>query len=300
MPVRRLVIDIGTNTVLALLADVSDHHLSVISDQRMTTRLGEGLAVNGSLSSAAILRTVEAVVQFAKGANYNELIMIGTEALRMAHNSSDFIKLVKDAVGKEPVIISGLTEAALSFLGSTRDLVINAENILLIDVGGGSTELVMARGGTIGNALSVPIGALRLKETVKGHGIKGYIDEAKRVLLSIIVNLKIPPSLSIIATGGTITSSAAIKMGNGRFDAATVHGSILRMGDIKEIVLKFEKADSESRMRLIPFDPERAELILPGLGIFLAILGIIGQDSLMVSVGGIRYGAALNPEKIRP
>jgi exopolyphosphatase/guanosine-5'-triphosphate,3'-diphosphate pyrophosphatase len=298
MKTRRLVIDIGTNSVLALLADVSGSSLSVISDQKKTTRLGEGLYSRGELTPEAMRRTADAVCEFAKESDYDDLIMIGTEALRSASNSSLLLRMIGESLGKEPIIVSGLKEAELSFLGARYNLNLESDNIIFIDVGGGSTEFVVARSGEVSSAVSVPIGALKLRESVNQHSIKIYINEAKRAIEKIIIGLKIPPQLSIIATGGTITSTAAIKLGTGHFVAAEVHGSVLTVGDMKEIALKFERTDPEDRIRLIPFDPERAELILPGLAIYLAILGILSRQFLIVSVGGIRFGAALFPDKL--
>ncbi len=300
MSVRRLVIDIGTNSVLALLADVTDGQLEIISDRKATTRLGEGLSATGVLSQAAMKRTADAIIEFVKNSGYDELIMIGTEALRIARNSSEFIEMVDHTVGQQPVIISGLKEAELSFLGALYNLKVAPENILLMDIGGGSSELVIANGPNISAAVSIPIGALKLNETVSEANLDIYKTEASRIIKSIVGKLVVPVSTSIIATGGTITSAAAINMGTGRFDSRLVHGSVLTAGEMLIIAGAFESADLNGRRQMIPFDPERAELILPGLAIFLCIMDIISRDSLTVSSGGIRYGAALHPGKILP
>ncbi len=300
MSIRHLVIDIGTNSVLALLADITDGQLAIISDRKKTTRLGEGLSATGVLSKAAMQRTADAIIEFVSNGKYDELIMIGTEALRIARNSSEFIEMIDGSIGQRPVIVSGLKEAELSFLGALYNLKVAPENILLMDIGGGSSELVIADGTNISAAVSIPVGALKLKETVGDENLDKYKNEASRIIKSIVGKLVVPASTSIIATGGTITSTAAINMGTGRFDSRMVHGSVLTAGEMLKIAMAFESADSDGRRQMIPFDPERAELILPGLAIFLCIMDIIGRDSLTVSGGGIRYGAALHPGKILP
>ncbi len=299
MSTRRLVIDIGTNSVLALLADVSIDGLTVISDRKQTTRLGEGLSASGYLRQSAMIRTARAVTLFCKEALYDELFMIGTEALRLAKNSSEFLQMVMDSVGQPPTIISGLKEAELTFLGARFNLKIDGKMILLIDVGGGSTELVVIRGETIADSISIPIGALKLKEIAAG-GLKNYLDKATKILEEGITSLQYAKPDAVLATGGTITSVAAIKLGENRYDSKSVHGSILSIEDMRRIASQFDGSDKEGRVRMIPFDPERAELILPGLGIFLSIMGITNQKMLMVSAGGLRYGAALRPDKILP
>jgi exopolyphosphatase/guanosine-5'-triphosphate,3'-diphosphate pyrophosphatase len=298
MSTRRLVIDIGTNSVLALLADVSDTQLSVILDKKKTTRLGEGLSSSGKLSQDAMRRTADAVIEFAKSASYDDLIMIGTEALRLARNSGEFQKMIRDSLGQEPIIISGRREAELSYLGARYNIDLKSDNILLIDVGGGSTELVNARGEAVENAISMPIGALKLKETAEELTLKICIEEAEKIIADAVSSVMINSQTVILATGGTITSAAAIRAGGDRFDAGRIHGAVLTVTEIRDIALRFERSDPARRVSLIPFDPERAELILPGLAIFMAIMDILGRESLIVSVGGIRFGAALYPDKL--
>ncbi|HBC47327.1 MAG TPA: hypothetical protein DCZ43_09800 [candidate division Zixibacteria bacterium] len=300
MGTRRLVIDIGTNSVLALLSDITGNRLSVILDQKQTTRLGEGLSATGKISPPALRRTAEAVIGFAEDNNFDELLMVGTEALRLASNSNEFLEMIKSVLGQKPVIVSGLKEAELSFLGAIYNLDTKFENTLLIDVGGGSTELVLARGEALLRAISIPIGALKLKETTSGNGLETYMMKAREIGLETVTDFEVDPKAAILATGGTITSVAAIKAGLDRFNSALIHGSFLSEGDMREIASKFEHTDSLGRARLIPFDPERAELILPGLGIFLAIMGITDKRSLIVSAGGLRFGVALYPDKLLP
>lgn len=296
--IRRLVIDIGTNSVLALLALIEGERLSVIFDYKKTTKLGQGLMAAGRLSLAAITRTAAAVANFAKMARYDDIFLLGTEALRIARNPDDFSKAIKEAIGLEPTILTGEKEAELSFLGSLYDLKIDTSDLLLIDVGGGSSEFVTGKNGKMIDAISIPIGALKLKEMSELDSLARYESLAKSIIAKKIENLQINLSTNILATGGTITSAAAVAAGLLTFEAARIHGSKLTMDQLYKMALNFERADSRQRESLIPFDPERADLMLPGLGIYLAILGIIDKDSLVVSTGGLRFGAALYPDKI--
>jgi exopolyphosphatase/guanosine-5'-triphosphate,3'-diphosphate pyrophosphatase len=296
--IKRLVIDIGTNSVLALLAGVEGERLSVIFDYKKTTKLGQGLMAAGRLSLAAVTRTTAAVANFAKMARYDDIFLLGTEALRIARNPDDFSRAIKEAIGLEPTILTGEKEAELSFLGSLYDLKIDTSDLLLIDVGGGSSELVTGKNGKMAEAISIPIGALKLKEMSGSDSLFQYEGLAKSIITEKIKNLQINLSTNILATGGTITSAAAISAGLPIFETARIHGSRLSQDQLNAMALNFEQAHSRQRESLIPFDPERADLMLPGLGIYLAILGIIGRDSLVVSTGGLRFGAALYPDKI--
>ena len=296
--IRRLVIDIGTNSVLALLAIVDGERLSVIFDNKKTTKLGEGLIATGRLSEAAISRTVGAISNFSKLDQYDEIFLVGTEALRIAKNSGDFSKALKNEIGLESTIIKGIKEAELSFLGSLYNLNIDKSDILLIDVGGGSSEMVKGENARMTQSLSIPIGALKLKEMSDSDSIDKYINLAKTIIKDKIDDVHINESATVLGTGGTIASTAAIAGGLLDFNATRIHGSILTTTQLTKITMDFQNASAQQRESLIPFDPERADIMLPGLGIYLAILGIIDKDSLVVSTGGLRYGAALYPDKI--
>lgn len=299
----RLILDIGTNSSLALLARVYNDKLDIIFDKRATTRLGEGIVSSGTLSGAAMDRTANVIASFVKTADFDKAYLIGTEALRRAANSSEFVDLLKRQTNLTLSIISGESEAELSFLGALYNLSLSQTNILQIDVGGGSTELVTSANGNILRTTSVPIGALKLLESIPDdtEDLYGYYTgRGVDYLMNSLSGLSIPENVSIVATGGTITSAAAIIAGHGEFTPKAIHGKELGRDNLEELAHSFEFAEPETRKELIPFDQERSELILPGLGIFLAFLGIIEQESLIVSTGGLRFGAALYPDKIVP
>ena len=295
---KRLIIDIGTNSVLALLAKVTDGNLSVIFDKKKTTKLGEGLISSGKLSKDAIVRTIDTVTMFVNDASYDEIYLIGTEALRAARNSDEFVKATKNAVGVETAIIDGNREAELSFLGSLYNLNIDKSDLLLIDVGGGSTELVRGKVRKIVSSISVPIGALKLREMSQADSLNAYETRAQSIIKVSIEHIQINASTIVIATGGTIASAATIDADLKNFDASRIHGAIIKKDHLAQLANRFESVSCPQRKALIAFDPERADIMLPGLGIYLAILGIINKDLVVVSIGGLRYGAALYPDKI--
>jgi exopolyphosphatase/guanosine-5'-triphosphate,3'-diphosphate pyrophosphatase len=170
---------------------------------------------------------------------------------------------------------------------------------VLIDVGGGSTEIVIAESGQIAASFSIPMGALRLREKVGSRYLEDYFQFVRPIFAEALGNFKAAPDSHLVATGGTITSAAAIVFGGKEYKSSVVHGRKFDTDRMLVLAHKFEKAAPENQKELIPFDPERADLILPGLGIFLAVLGIFRKDRVIVSAGGLRFGAALYPEKIR-
>ena len=264
--IRRLVIDIGTNSVLALLAVVDGERLSVIFDHKKTIKLGEGLIATGLLSRAAISRTVGAVSNFLRLGQYDEIYLVGTEALRIAKNSGDFSKALKNEIGLETIIIKGTKEAELSFLGSLYNLNIDKSDVLLIDVGGGSSEMVKGENAKMTQALSIPIGALKLKEMADSDSIDKYINLAKTVIKDKIDDVYINKSTTVLGTGGTIASAATIAGGLSDFDATRIHGSILTVDQLKKIAMDFQNVSRQLRESFIPFDPDRARYYAPWSG----------------------------------
>ena len=295
---RRLVIDIGTNSVLALLADVSGDDLEVVSDWKMTTRLAEGLAASGHLSREAMIRTADAILSFMENVDYDSIMLIGTEALRTASNAPEFASLLGRQAKQKLTILTGRKEAELTYLGALYRLNLISKKALVVDVGGGSSEFILGKMKKIIEIRSIPIGALRLRESTARDSLMYYYDRALEILGDELTFTRELEKAELIATGGTITSVAAIALGLEKYDPGLIHRYNLSVKVLNEIASKFENQSLKGRKMLTPFDPDRADLILPGAGIFLAVLGILKAEGLIVSVGGLRFGAALCPGRL--
>lgn len=296
---KRLIVDIGTNSVLALLVVQSEDGMKVISDRQTTTRLGEGISKTGRLSEHAMSRTAEAIKSFVRNTEFDSIFLLGTEALRVASNSDEFIELVELKSGYRPVVVSGRQEAELTFMGALFELEMLSGNIIVADVGGGSTEIISGKKGRIVDMVSVPLGALKLRQSVRVDRIDAYKEYATDIIGDRQFFETLPRINSVIGVGGTITSMAAVALGLSEYDPGAVHGYLMNRAELQSIATRFESVSDKIRRELIPFDPQRADLISAGAGIFLAIMGIIGVKGLIVSNGGLRFGAALSPEKVR-
>lgn len=295
---RSLIIDIGTNSVLALIVDIDGGELSVVSDKKITTRLGEGLFDSGRLSGEAMDRTAQAVSTLVRDCDYDSVLITGTEALRRAENSDDFINLLKTKHGLELTIISGETEAQLSFHGAFYNLSVDKSNVLLVDVGGGSTELILANNNEITQYNSVQIGAMILKELSEKDELEYYKARAETILMEKLKEFEHNVSGTFVGSGGTITSAGAIYKNLEKYEASKTDGMTLTVNDLNEIGKRFESVPIRDRKSLIPFDPERADLILPGLGIFLAVMTVFNMNEVIISNGGLRFGAAIRPDLV--
>lgn len=295
---RRLVIDIGTNSILALMAEVSGSDIDIIFDLKETARLGEGLAGSGRLSSEAMDRASNAILTFLRRDRYDDVLLIGTEALRAASNANDFLKLIKKQTGLKIAVVSGEKEAFLTFAGALFGMPETGGKIKIIDVGGGSSEISIGIDGDFSHAVSVSVGASRLLETETEDTLEGYRAKAVELIVDQVGGFDPGDIDNLIATGGTITSLAALDRGLKKYDPEAIHGAELSVEQIRSIGSRFEGIDLGARKKLISFDPQRANLILPGAGIFLGILGILNRDQLRVSTGGLRFGAILRPESV--
>jgi exopolyphosphatase/guanosine-5'-triphosphate,3'-diphosphate pyrophosphatase len=293
----RIIIDVGTNSILALIVKSGEGGVSVVSDNKVTTRLGEGLQESGRLSDEAMMRTAGAVSEIMSNNKFDRAVIIGTEAVRKAENRSDFANLLKKECGLNLTVISGKTEAELTFYGALFDLGVSGD-VLLADIGGGSTELIVSKDGGIVDSLSVPIGAMILKEATGTVALESYSSFAEIVFAKELAEFSQDSPGTLIATGGTITSAGAVFKKMREFKASDVHGMRLTAQNLREIGSNFENLSPDNRKSLIPFDPQRADLMLPGMGIILTILGIFKKEEIVVSNGGLRYGAVLKPELV--
>ena len=166
---KKAIIDIGTNSVKLIIGERSHGDaIKIILDVNVITKLGEGMRKDGRLSEAAMARTAQAVVKFAdfaRSQGAEEVVCVGTMALRTAENAGDFIETVRAAGGPEVRVLSGEEEAALSSRAVLNSIDgASRGEVLIFDTGGGSTEFVRAAGGEIERAFSVPVGAVTLTD----------------------------------------------------------------------------------------------------------------------------------------
>jgi exopolyphosphatase/guanosine-5'-triphosphate,3'-diphosphate pyrophosphatase len=309
--VRRAAIDIGTVTTRLLIADVADGLVTERLRRTVVTHLGENLRATGRLDASAIARVRNAVAGFSAdiarlGAEYT--VTVATSASRDAGNSADLSDSLAE-VGVKPVVIPGATEARLSFVGATYER--DARGILVADLGGGSTELVLgAAGGVAGDrrveistASSVDVGSRRVLDAFLASDppTSDELDRASRwaaaEMRPFFQSLRERPRI-LLTLAGTGTTLSAVKQGLEPYDAAMVHGSVLTRGDVAGLREKLAAMPVTER-RLVPgMDPERADVIVAGAVILEAILGLSGLDSTTISEHDILYGLVLEGEKI--
>jgi len=304
-------IDIGTNTLRLLVAETGPDSFHEIYADRKITRLGQDLDLNGMLTSEAQDRALKALADFAeKIQRYAALqtAAIGTSALRNASNSSAFIHAVKKKTGLDVTVISGEEEARLTLLGVVHTLTgdgipvkINPlASLLVIDIGGGSTEIITTRFGTTPIIVSLPLGAVYLTERCIKHDPPA---PEEVVLLRRMVRetldahaAMIQPDLAgtLVGTAGTITTLAAIDQGLERYDPARINRSALTSDSIDTIIDTLSMSSLVERRTIRGLEPGREDIILAGAVIIQEIMRRFGYTSMLVSDWGLREGIVLD------
>jgi exopolyphosphatase/guanosine-5'-triphosphate,3'-diphosphate pyrophosphatase len=304
-------IDIGTNTLRLVVAETGPDSFHELYADRKITRLGQGLDLNGLLTSEAQDRALKALGAFAEKIRLHAALhtaALGTSALRNASNSSAFIHAVKKKTGLDVTVISGEEEARLillgvahSFTGVGRQKKINPLTAsLLIDIGGGSTELITTRPGETPVSVSLPLGAVYLTERCIKHDPPTAEEVA---LLRRLVREKLDrhaamvqpdPAGMLIGTAGTITTLAAIDQGLSEYDPARINRFALTGGSIDTIIGTLSVSSLEERRSIRGIEPGREDIILAGAVILQELMRRFGYTAMLVSDWGLREGIVLD------
>lgn len=298
------VIDIGSNSVKMRIGLFYNKKLFIIHDETEVTKLAR--SINNSLipqeNMFATLDAIKKMIANSKQYNVNELILVGTMALRIAKNSDDFIKLVNDITGYKIQILSGEQEAKYSWLGAIHGFCTH-ENILMFDTGGGSTEFVLGHNKKIMNSISVPIGAVNISEKFfyeKSIVKRKTLDEALNFINQKFIEYGIKNLMNkncfIIGVGGGVVAMAGVKSGNENFFPPKLHGMILTQRDVINQINLYSSLTLAERQNIIGLPVNRADIILGSACIVHEILKLFSDNkcSFTVSINGLRNGILIN------
>ncbi|MFO1476637.1 MAG: Ppx/GppA family phosphatase [Verrucomicrobiota bacterium] len=308
---RRAVIDVGTNSVKLLVADVEGREVRPVWEESTQTRLGSGFYESRRLQPEPVARTAAAAAQFAGVARRHgadSVSIIATSAAREALNAAELIAAIETAARLPVRVLTGDEEAEWVFRGVTTDPGLADRPLLLLDVGGGSTEFIVGRGTDLQFRTSVPLGTVRLLESLRpadppgGAGLGAARDWVRDFLTRQVQPLLDPalraaeqagPKLSLVGTGGSTTLLARMQTGMLDFDRARIEATRLSLADIRRQVEHLWSLPLEARRRVLGLPPNRADVILTGVVIYEAILGQFDFQELRVSTRGLRFAAVL-------
>ncbi len=303
---RICLVDVGTNSVRMMVADVSNQRISkVILTDGKITRLGEGLHATGVIGEAPLSRTIELIGHFLATATPfrpDVIRLIGTSAVRQATNQADVLKRVLDATGVPLEVIDGETEAIWTYHGALGNLFDLTSPYLVIDIGGGSTELIYGETLTESlRAFSVEVGVVTLTERMihsdppKEDEIDNARKEVKKAFDGVISKLSpfLASSVTCVGTAGTVTTLMAFSMGMSLYDPRKIHGHGLQRSRISDLVDRLSRLTLSERLRLPGIEKGREDLILSGGIILDVLMGQLNLAGLIVSDSGLREGALL-------
>ncbi len=300
-PRRVAAIDIGTVTTRLLVADIAPGSIAEVARSTDITHLGEDLTRTGRLSGAAMGRVEEVVARYAaeiERTGADAVRAVATSASRDAANAGEFTAmLARHGIVAE--VVSGATEARLAFAGATWG--VDAEDVLVNDIGGGSTEIVLGSAGAeprVAFARSVDVGSRRVTEVclpsdppapAEFSAARAYV----RDLLGPAFEALPAPPRSSIALAGTATTLVAIDLGLTVYDPARVHGAVLARDRVGAIADRLAAMPLSERLEVPGLHPGRAPVIVAGALILGELLDLAGLDSTVVSEHDILYGIAI-------
>lgn len=298
---RVAAIDIGTNTVLLLVAEAQGGALRPLCERATITRLGQGVDASRRLRPPAQARTLaclEAYADEARRLGAFPVASVGTSALRDAEDGEPFLDRAEAILGERPRVLSGEDEARLTFAGALSGLSVEGD-VTAIDIGGGSTEWVVGSRSReslrVESAHSLNVGAVRLTERFVQTDPPS-LAERKAIRAAVHEALGQLPSGAfrgeLVGVAGTVTTVATLSRGVHPYDGARVHGVRMTRAEVEATLERLASLPLEARKRLPELDPDRADVIVAGVELLAAVLAWCGAEALYVSDRGVRWGLA--------
>src|SRR3990172_4947973 len=308
-------IDIGTNTLRLLIADIDNKRLKPVFLKRIITRLGGGYTKTAGITDEAQERTIKALKLFSeklKEYRVEEVRAVATSVVRRAKNREEFLGGVREQTGLEVSTISGDEEARLSLRGVLSVIGHHNKRCLVVDIGGGSTEFIAVADGKMAGAWSLEMGVVHLTEkylktdppTKEELGnmeseIEGIISDLRCKILDsgfLTPNSKLQTlnSTLFIGTAGTITTLAAIDQGLEKYEPDKINNYILKYAAIKKIYNHLTSLHLRQREEILSLEKGREDIIIPGAAIVLKTMEGFGFSIITVSDAGLLEGILLD------
>jgi len=303
--VNRASIDIGSNSLLLLVVDSEG---VTLHDEARVVSLGKGLGDRGLFRPDRMIEALGVLGEFAQtarglGVAAAEIRAVATSAARRALNATSFFDKVREATGIVVRVIAGEEEAQLTWQGALGQLNLPEGPICVVDLGGGSTEVVLGLGHRIRQRSSLEIGTVRLTEQFFGSTVDRYrptdLARLRAHIDAIVATLRWPElPRSLVAVAGTATTLAAMELRLLRYDRTKVHGYRLTRAALRRWTDQLLHASPEERRLMAAISPERADYLLTGAVVLETVATAVHKDSLRVSDGGVRHGLLVDPQAL--
>ena len=299
---RLAAIDIGSNSVRLVVAQpTGGGQFRVIDEERESTRLSKNLANTGRLDEASADATISALRRFHKLAvdmGANRLETIATCAVREATNGAEFVKRVQEEAGLDVEVISSEEEALYAYRSVQSSFDLSEQNAAVVDIGGGSTEIVYASAGHVEKIIPTELGAVRVTEKFGGgRGLFGgeyqrLLSNVNRELKRVVRRPPFTPQV-IYGTGGTFTSLASIIIASRNQDAQMLWGYRITRADVRHVLDRLSTMTEKERRNMPGLNADRADIIVAGVAVVDQLMERMGVNRLRVHTGGVRDGLLL-------
>jgi len=297
-------IDVGTNTLRLLIAEAAGpDDFTILHEEQEITRLGEGLILSQLLQEMPRRRSLAVLRRFAEVARSfkaEQVAAVATSAVREAMNREELVVEIARETGLALQVVDGWEEARLTLLGVRHGLRLGPGRVLVMDVGGGSTEFVVATGEAIEAIVSTGLGVVKLTEQhlLSDPPTSGELQSLQRVAGRRIDRLRSElPGLEetqLIGTAGTPTTLAAIGLGLTTYDRARVNGHRMSITLMSELMSRLSTMPMATRREIPVLEPGRADVIVAGTAVVLTAMTMLGYGEILVSDGGLREGIILD------
>lgn len=299
---RVAVIDIGSNSTRLLIADVAEGRVAEVERQSRVTRLGRGVDLSGQLSAEAIEAACAVIADYmaiCREGGVENIDAIATSAVRDASNGSAFAAELRERFALSARVLDGEEEARLTYLGATCE---NSPSVptLVVDIGGGSTELIVGSREEVAFHTSLQAGVVRHSERhiatdpPSALELESLAGDARGLIENAITGQPGAGAQAGIAVAGTPTSLASIELGLEPYDPKQVHGHTLTLDTIQRLFSQLASAPLSKRAQITGLHPDRAPNIVAGVVILVEAMRAFGLDRIEVSEHDILYGSAIS------
>ncbi|MGK2954865.1 MAG: Ppx/GppA phosphatase family protein [Solirubrobacterales bacterium] len=300
-PRKVAVIDIGTNSTRLLIAEVNEGRVRELERRTRVTGLGRGVDHSGQLSVEGIEAVCEAITDYVEEINQlgvESTSVIATSAVRDAENGDAFVAELRERFSLSAQVIAGEEEARLTYLGCVSERT-GGENLLVVDIGGGSTEIIIGTGHQPDFHTSLQAGVVRHTERFLTSDPPGAAEleklaaDIKKLITEAIEGEDIPPVEAAVAVAGTPTSLASINLELDPYDPLAVEGHRLPLSTVQWWLSKLASVPTIERQQVVGLHPDRARAIVAGTVILIEVMRAFDLDEVEVSEHDILYGASI-------
>jgi exopolyphosphatase/guanosine-5'-triphosphate,3'-diphosphate pyrophosphatase len=300
---RLAAIDIGTNSIRCIVVEVDQQgRYMVLDDEKATVRLGENLAASGAISPAAFARAVDAMSRIRKlidGLKVSEVEVVATSAVRSASNGGELVSVLSRELGREIRVITGDEEAELVARSVRHNFDMSGKRYMIIDIGGGSVEIMSAVANHVESCVSLELGAVRMTDKFIGSDPvkEAELTKLKRHVrseLKAVFGDNRPSVQTFIGSGGTITTLASMVMSMRKQAYTTSHGYEVLRSEVVHLLAMLVRKDIKSLRSVPGLNPDRADIIIAGLVVIDELMRYFGANMMLVNERGIREGLIIS------